>query len=230
MRAPLSVIVPTLNAAPALPGLLHALMEGVEAGLIRDLIVSDGGSTDATREIAEAAGATWIAGAPGRGGQLARGARAAQGDWLMFVHADSWPEPGWTEPLAAHMLTNPDRAAAFRLAFRARGLGARRTAGWANLRTRAFGLPYGDQGLVLRRDLYEAVGGYPDQPLMEDVAIARALGRRRIALLPATITTDAARYQERGWTRQGAQNLWRLARYLMGADPARLARGYRKSP
>ncbi len=226
MRAPLSVIVPTLNAAPALPGLVHALMEGVEAGLIRELIVSDGGSTDATAEIAEAAGALWLTGPAGRGGQLARGAEAAAGDWLMFVHADSWPGPGWAQALATHMQTRPDRAAAFRLAFRAPGWQARRVAGWANLRSRALGLPYGDQGLVLSRALYDVVGGFADLPLMEDVAMARALGRGRLALLPAVIHTGADRYLARGWTRHGARNLWRLARYLMGADPARLARAY----
>ncbi len=229
MRAPLSIIVPTLDAAPALPGLFAALYEGVRAGLVREVIVSDGGSGDASGEIARQAGALWIEGPPGRGRQLARGAAAAGGEWLFFVHADSWPEPGWARVLAGHMQTRPERAACFRLAFRARGFGARRTAAWANFRTRAFALPYGDQGLALSRDLYERVGGFAELALMEDVAMARALGGR-ITLLPAIIATGAERYERAGWTRQGARNLWRLARFMAGADPERLRRGYGPAP
>ncbi len=227
MRAPLSIIIPTLNAEAALPGALEALIEGLAAGLVRELVVSDGGSSDASAAIARAAGAILVSGPKGRGGQLARGARAAGGDWLLFVHADSWPTPGWAEAVAAHMLTRPDHAAAFRLQFRARGPGARLTAGWANLRTRLFHLPYGDQGLLIPRALYQAVGGYAEIPLMEDVAMARALGRR-LRLLNHAITTDAARYQAQGWLKRGAQNWLTMARYLSGTDPEKLARSYHK--
>ncbi len=227
MRAPLSIILPTLDAAPVLPGALAALMEGLEAGLIRELIVSDGGSRDETAEIACAAGARLLTGAPGRGGQLRRGAQAAEGDWLLFLHADSWPAPGWAAAVAAHMRRAPDRAAAFRLSFRARGAGARLTAGWANMRSRLFHLPYGDQSLLIPRALYEQTGGFDDIPLMEDVAMARALGRR-LCLLDHPVSTDASRYLAQGWMRRGARNWLTLARYLAGTDPAMLARHYRR--
>ncbi len=227
MRAPLSIILPTLDAAPALPGAFAALMEGLAAGLIREVIVSDGGSRDETAEIARAAGARLLTGAPGRGGQLRRGAEAAGGDWLLFLHADSWPAPGWAAVVATHMQRAPERAATFRLSFRARGAGARLTAGWANLRTRLFHLPYGDQGLLIPRALYARTGGFADIPLMEDVAMARAL-RRRLCLLDHLITTDASRYLARGWLRRGARNWLTLARYLAGTDPAKLARHYQR--
>ena len=90
---------------------------------------------------------------------------------------------------------------------------------------RLFGLPFGDQGLLVARADYDTAGGYPDVALMEDVALIRALPRARA--LDATATTDASRYHAQGWVRQGAANLWRQARFLAGADPARLARGYR---
>jgi hypothetical protein len=117
--------------------------------------------------------------------------------------------------------------AAFRLAFDATGVMPRMVAGWANLRSRVLGLPYGDQALLIARADYEAVGGFADIPLMEDVAIARAL-KGRIALLPLAVTTSAARYQREGWLWRGARNLWTLIRYLCGADPVRLAEAYRR--
>jgi len=104
----------------------------------------------------------------------------------------------------------------------------RLVAGWANVRTRVLGVPYGDQGLLISKDLYDAVGGYRDHPLMEDVAMARAL-KGRVKLLEEAVSTDARRYLAGGWLRRGARNLWTLLRYLMGADPSRLARGYHKS-
>ena len=227
MPAPLSVVIPTLNAAAGLPGAAAALMPGVEAGLIRELVVSDGGSQDATVEIAGALGAVTVAGPPGRGGQLARGVAAARGDWLLLLHADTVLAPGWVAGAEAHIARHPDSAGHFRLAFRAGGLAPRLVAGWANLRSRAFGLPYGDQGLLVSRDLLTGVGGIPDLPLMEDVALARAL-KGRLRPLAAEARTSAERYERDGWLRRGARNLGTLARYLAGADPALLAERYRR--
>lgn len=223
MRATLSVVIPTLNAAEALPGCLSALMEGLDAGLIRELILTDGGSDDATPVIADEVGATWVTGAPSRGGQLRRGAGAAKGDWLLFLHADSRLPDGWSARVSAQITSG--RPGYFRLRFDARGLGAGWVAGWANLRSRLFGLPYGDQGLLISRRDYDAVGGYQDIPLMEDVAIARKL-RGRLTMIPAAITTSAERYRRDGWLRRGARNLSLLLRYFAGVDPDRLARRY----
>lgn len=225
MRAGLSVIIPTLDAGQALPACLAALFEGLHAGIIREVIVTDGGSRDATRRIAEAAGAVIVTGPASRGGQLRRGAAAAGGAWLLILHADTVLPEGWAGAVAARMETGG--AAAFRLGFDAGGMAARLVAGWANLRTVAFGLPYGDQALLVSRRDYEAAGGYRDIPLMEDVALARALGGR-IALLPLAVTTSAARYRRDGWLRRGGRNLWLLVRYLAGADPERLAARYRR--
>lgn len=225
MRAPLSVVIPTLNAAAVLPETLAALGEGLAEGLIRELVITDGGSTDATRDIAEAAGAIWISGPPGRGGQLRRGAAAAAGEWLLVLHADTQLAPGWTQAVLAHFARGDGRAAYFRLRFRADGLAPRLVAGWANLRSQMLGLPYGDQGLLISRALYDKVGGYPDQPLMEDVAIARAL-RGRLVVLGAEALTDATRFQQDGWMRRGGRNLWTLARYFAGVPPERLAASY----
>ncbi|MEM9432660.1 MAG: TIGR04283 family arsenosugar biosynthesis glycosyltransferase [Pseudomonadota bacterium] len=222
-----SVVIPTLNAARHLPETLNALMPGLADGMIRELIISDGGSGDGTRELARDVGAVLVDGAPGRGGQLARGAQVAKADWLVFLHADTHLPPDWPGALAVHAETQPQTAAVFRLRFRARGVLPRLVAGFANLRSQVFGLPYGDQGLVISRALYERVGGYRDQPLMEDVAISQAL-KGRIRILPLYVETGAERYVEGGWLRRGARNLMTLTRYLCGADPIKLAQRYHK--
>lgn len=224
MPAPLSVVIPTLNAAADLAELLPQLMEGVAAGLVRDVIVSDGGSKDDIAKLAEAVGAEFVTGPAGRGGQLRRGVSASRADWILVLHADSRLPEGWSA-LVREAMEVPDRAFAFGLQFRATGLAPRLVAGWANLRSRFFALPYGDQGLLIPRALYEAAGGYPDIPLMEDVALVRAL-ERPVQLLPAVISTSVDRYRADGWFRRGAGNLWLLLRYLAGADPARLAKAY----
>jgi rSAM/selenodomain-associated transferase 2 len=229
MRAALSVVIPTLNAERRLAATLGALFEGLEAGIIRELVISDGGSGDGTARIADEAGAVILTGSASRGGQLRRGTSLAKGAWVLVLHADTVLPQGWAEHVQAHMAQGSG-AAVFRLGFDARGAAPFLVAHWANLRTRLFGLPYGDQGLLISQALLDKIGGYPDQVLMEDVALARRLkaANERITLLPLTVRTSASRYQERGWIRQGARNLWFLLRYLLGADPALLGRAYRR--
>lgn len=226
MSAQISIVVPTLDAEKVLPACLMSLIEGLHAGLIRELIVSDGGSADATLAIADEAGAVIVRGPASRGGQLRRGVAEARGAWLLVLHADTELAPGWAEAVARH-IAQSEGAAHFRLRFRARGVMPAWVAGWANLRSALFGLPYGDQGLLVSRRDYDRAGGYPDQPLMEDVALVRALAARPTAL-PCVALTGAERYQRAGWLRRGARNLWTLARYMGGADPARLAESYRR--
>lgn len=225
MRAPLSIVIPTRNAADALPASLAALVEGLEAGLIRELIVSDGGSEDATREIAEGAGAEVISGAAGRGGQLARGCAVAAGDWLLVLHSDTRLMPGWSAAALRAMESGAPHA--FRLRFGAKGTAPRLVAGWANLRSRVFHMPFGDQGLLVPRAVYEAAGGYADVPLMEDMGLARALNKNGgpIRLMDHAAQTSWARYEGRA-LRQGATNLWRQVRFLAGAAPDTLAKRY----
>jgi rSAM/selenodomain-associated transferase 2 len=226
MVAPLSVVIPTLNAASALPETASALMLGLTEGLICDLVVSDGGSSDVTLEVARGLGATVVEGPPGRGGQIARGVEVARAEWLLILHADTHLGPGWTDVVWNHIEAGEPMAGYFRLAFRAEGTMPKLVAAGANLRSRWFRLPYGDQGLLLPRRLLVEVGGVPEVPLMEDVILARRL-RGRIRPLNAEAHTSASRYESDGWTRRIVRNLWTLARFQMGVSPQRLAREYR---
>ena len=227
MPAPVSVLIPTLNAAAELGETLAHLVDGVQDGVIRELILADGGSNDDTRAIAEAAGAVWVPASGGRGGQLRAGAAQARGAWVLILHADTHLAPGWVQAVSNHIAERPSQAGYFRLAFRSSATAARLTAGWANLRSRLFGLPYGDQALLIHRDTLGAVGGIPDIPLMEDVALARAL-RGKLLPLAAEARTSAHRYETEGWLTRGTRNLITLIRYLAGAEPATLAARYNR--
>lgn len=225
MPAPLSIVIPTLNAAEGIGGTADTMLAGVTDGLVRELVVSDGGSTDETKAIAKELGAIWVEGPAGRGGQIARGAEAASGKWLLILHADTHLPTGWTDAVRAHMNSRPSHAGYFRLSFRSEGIAPRLVSGGANLRSRLFGLPYGDQGLLLTKTLLRHVGGVPDVPLMEDVELARRL-KGRLAPLNATVSTSAVRYARDGWGRRIARNLVTLARYKAGIAPERLVGGY----
>jgi rSAM/selenodomain-associated transferase 2 len=224
----ISVIIPTLNAAAHLPRTLAPLVAGVAQGLVKQVIVADGGSTDATLEIADAAGCDSVASPPGRAKQMRAGVAGAKGNWLLFLHADTALAQGWVEE-AARFIDAPRgrlRAAAFRLAFDDDAPEARRVVAWARLRARLLSLPYGDQGLLLSRFFYDALGGFSDIPLMEDVEIVRRIGARRLTLLETEAVTSAEKFRRDGYSKRAWRNLVLTARYLMGADPADLANAY----
>ncbi len=221
----LSVVVPTLNAAGTLADAL-ARIQG--AAIARDIVVVDGGSADETTDLATAAGARVVTAARGRGTQLAHGATAAAGDWLLFLHADTCLGPGWTDAISAFMAepSNRQRAGYFRLVFDDPHPAARRIERWAMRRCRWLGLPYGDQGLLIHRSLYDRVGGYRSLPLMEDVDLVRRIRRRRLLLLPADAVTSAARYRRDRWIARPLRNLALLGLWHLGVPARWLARLY----
>lgn len=220
--------MPTLNAAPHLARSLAPLVSGVADGVVRELVIADGGSTDDTLTIAEGVGAQIVASARGRGAQLIAGAAAAKSPWLLFLHADTALSDNWGEEVARFMARADGamRAAVFRFAFDDSSFSAGVVTFWVGVRNRALALPYGDQGLLVSRAFYDALGGYRDLPLMEDVDLVRRIGRARLQMLNARAVTSAEKYRRDGFGKRSRRNLGLVARYFMGADPTDLAKLY----
>lgn len=222
----LSVVIPTLNAAAGLPGCLAALDA---EGAIDEIVIVDGGSDDGTLSLAalrDRRDIRLLSHAPGRGGQLAAGAASASGDWLLFLHADTRLAMGWAAAVRAVMAGDGGEACVFNFALDDPDPRARRIERLARWRSRVLGLPYGDQGLLMSRGLYDEVGGFRTLPLMEDVDLVRRLGRRRLRELPVPALTSAARYRRGGWWLRPARNLCLLACYFIGVPTPLLRRLY----
>ncbi|MGE5232285.1 MAG: TIGR04283 family arsenosugar biosynthesis glycosyltransferase [Deltaproteobacteria bacterium] len=217
--------MPVLNEAAALPGLL-ADLRGLRPR--PEVIVVDGGSADATCRVAREHGALVLTAARGRGTQLRAGAAAARAPLLCFLHADVRLAPPALRMIEALAKARPPGAYAFRLAIDRPGLAYRVVEWGANVRSRWGGLPYGDQGLLVRREDYDAAGGYPPVPLMEDVGLVRALRRTtRIHILPAVVQASARRWEREGVLRRSWANWRLLLAYFRGVPPERLATHYR---
>ena len=221
----LSVIIPTLNEAETLEGLVGPLRA---SAMVKEVIIVDGGSSDGSVSIASEAGARVVATPRGRGVQLAAGADTAVGDWLLFLHADCRLAPGWETAVAA-FLAPPEaasRAGYFDFRLDDPAPAARRLERIVACRCRVLALPYGDQGLLISRSLYCAVGGFAPLPLMEDVDLARRLGRRRLARIGAQCISSPRRYHREGYWLRPLRNLFCLSLYFIGVSPSRIIQLY----
>ena len=223
----IAVIIPTLNEERTIRSCLGAVGESGDL----EMIVVDGGSTDSTTRIAVEAGATVVGSDPGRGPQLNMGAASTSAPTLLFVHADCRLPPGWRPPLEDALNDSGTALACYRL----RTVRAEDRPGnplsnlWLrslDLRSRGWRLPYGDQGFGVRRDVFELVGGFPDIPLMEDVAFAGSCRRHGpITRIPLEMRTTARRYG-RFPIRTRVMNLVFPVLFRWGVSPNLLARWY----
>lgn len=217
-----SVIIPSLNEEASIG---DAIRSALDAGA-GEVIVSDGGSKDQTIALSRDAGADHIVcGEPRRGSQLRAGAELASGDWLLFLHADNRLGEDCIRQIRE--LTG-EVWGAFRQSIDHDGK-KYRLLEWGNaLRVRYRSMPFGDQAIFVRRDVYDQVGGFREMPLMEDVDLSRRLRKiGRPKLLAGPLTIDARRWEKRGVIRQTLRNWSIQVAYACGATPNTLVRWYR---
>ena len=219
----ISIIVPTLNEERALAATLEHLLE-----ISPEVVVSDGSSQDATRSIANKYPVTWVEGEAGRGVQLNRGARAASGDVLLFVHADT-TLPEDTVRRIEEALEDGAVGGGFEVRFSSDRAVMRLGSRLASLRTRLSRIPLGDQAQFVRAEVFRQMGGFQEWPILEDLDFARRLkAEGRVRIPRASVSTSDRRFARSGILRTLGTNylIWTL--FLFGMHPKRLARLYRQ--
>jgi rSAM/selenodomain-associated transferase 2 len=231
----ISVVIPTLNAEAVLAETMSSLVPAAVDGLVREVIVADGGSTDRTLEIADSAGAELVKSETGRGAQLRAGAARARFPWLLFLNADTALEPGWEREAGLHL----DRvesgrrrmsAASFKFVLDDEGVLPRTLETLVALRTGLLKLPYGEQGLLIPRSLYDEVGGFAALPSMEDIDLVRRVGRGRMVTLNARVLTSAERYRRESIAARLVRNQVRLGLYMLGVPVPTIANLFGRRP
>jgi len=223
-RPLISIIVPVLNEAATLTATLHPLVGAPDS----ELIIVDGGSQDGTVNVAGQFTGQVFKGARGRGNQMNFGALQARGDILLFLHGDTALPASALDMIRRALDDDMVAGGAFRLRFASTGRALKIIAWGANLRSRLFGLPYGDQALFVRRSAFEGIGGFSPWPLMEDVDLVRRLKRTgRMVLLPEAVTTSARRWEREGVLWTTIRNSLLLLGFRLGISPVWLAQWYR---
>jgi len=221
----ISIIIPALNEAAAIVRTL-ARLEGVKN---LEAIVVDGGSTDGTAALAVSRGARVIQSKPGKAVQMNTGAKAAAGNILVFLHADTLLPENFSHQIVSALNQNGAVAGAFRLTINSTRAGIRFIERMANLRSRLLQLPYGDQALFMGKVLFEEIGGFPELPIMEDFILIRRLKHKgKIVLLPESVMTSPRRWLHFGIFKTWLINQLIIIAYYLGVSPEKLNRWYRR--
>lgn len=218
----ISVVIPVMNEA----SIIEKSLRDLNREMIVETIVSDGGSKDATVEIA-CRYAKIMHSFPGRGNQMNYGVKAAKGNIVLFLHADTTLPDNWRDKILSSMTDEAVVAGAFSLSIDSSRFLLRLIAAAANIRTRLTGIPYGDQGIFVKRSVFEKIGGFSNIPIMEDIDIMRRLKKvGRIVILEDKVQTSARRWDREGIVFTTIRNWLLLALYYLGVAPERLFRFY----
>ncbi len=222
-----SIVIPVLNEAATVGVTLQRLRRDFPDC---EIIVADGGSSDGLAD-AVCPPARLVRSARGRGRQLNAGARHSTGEVLWFHHADTHLHPAALRQLRAALADPAIVGGGLTLRFDRRTPSLNYVAWTSNVRARRLHWIFGDQAMFVRRSVFEALGGFPDLALMEDLEMSRRLSRTgRMVLLPATSTASARRFTAHGTLRMLAFMQWLKLLYFAGVDPAELARRYAAGP
>ncbi|MGC8711196.1 MAG: TIGR04283 family arsenosugar biosynthesis glycosyltransferase [Leptodesmis sp.] len=220
----ISVIIPTLNEAKTLPLTLNKIQTITNI----EVVVVDGGSLDATVQIAESLGAKVVNSTAGRSHQMNLGADVARGDILLFLHADTCLPTEFDRLIRQALQYSGVIAGAFELKIDGVNPGLRIVEWGVKWRSRLFQMPYGDQAIFLRSSIFHEIGGFPDLPIMEDFEFIRKLKRHgQIAIVPAAVLTSDRRWRKLNICRTTLINQLIILGYLLKVPPARLAYWYR---
>ena len=222
----ISIIIPTLNESSTIGSTLAELskLSAIE------LIVADGGSHDKTTDIARGYASRIVSAPRGRAPQMNAGAKAATGDILLFLHADCMPPENFHTLICNALNEQNVAAGAFDLSIKHKGMAYRLIERMANLRSRLTRLPYGDQGIFIRRQTFKDMGGFSDIPLMEDIVLGRRLKRAgRVIFLRQPIKTSPRRWQREGILYTTLLDWAIVIAYALGVSPKRLAKYYRQA-
>ena len=219
----ISIVIPALNEAVKIGAAVRHALDAQP----HEVIVVDGGSSDDTAALAKQAGAFLLRSEPGRAMQQNCGARHATGDVLLFLHADTWLPPEALRQMERALSDAAIGCGAFRQRIEAEGFLYRLLERGNARRVTRRGMAYGDQGIFIRRALFDELGGFPQVGLMEDVLLSKRM-RRHVwpVLLPGPLHVSARRWREHGVIRQTARNWLLLAAAWCGVSPDRLARFY----
>jgi rSAM/selenodomain-associated transferase 2/rSAM/selenodomain-associated transferase 1 len=222
----ISIIIPTLNEAENLPATLASTKSSVDL----EVIVVDGGSSDETPQLAKSFGVRLLTTTANRARQINAAGLAARSEVLLFLHGDTRLPPGF-ESYVQDVLAMPGIVAgAFSLGIDGSEFGLRIIEMLANFRSHLFQMPYGDQAIFLKKEIFRAVGGFPDMVLMEDFVLMQQLKKRgRVAILPVAVKTSPRRWLRLGILKTTLVNQAVLLAYFLGSDHERLARWYRRA-
>ena len=222
----ISIIIPVLNEAAIIEDTLCQLRLSSE----EEVIVVDGGSRDRTVSLAQAQGAKVVCTAPGRAHQMNQGAAVATGKFLLFLHADTRLPPNYATLVRDALAAPKTVAGAFQLKIDGKGRSLRFVETMVNGRSRFLNLPYGDQAIFLKADVFREMGGFAYLPIMEDFELVQRLQRRgHISIVPVAVLTSGRRWQKLGVFKTTIINQLIIIGYFLGVPPVTLARWYGKN-
>ncbi len=219
----ISVVIPVLNEARN----IKTAIASIKLSTNVEIIVVDGGSNDNTINIGKSLGVKVLTSMPGRAYQMNAGAAIAEGEILLFLHADTRLPLGF-DTLVRETLGTGAVAGGFRLKIAGKGWGLRLVEWGVGVRSRFFQFPYGDQAIFLTKQVFEEVGGFPELPIMEDFELIRRLrGVGRIQIISTPVLTSARRWLQKGIFQTTLINQIVIIAYFLGVSPAKIMQFYR---